>query len=447
VKEYPYWWDTLRDLPVASPEPPAPTDRAALPPRADVVIIGAGYTGLAAARHLARTGASVLVLERDRVGAGASSRNGGQVLTGLKLDPATLVDRFGEAHARQLFAVARESMTRLEAIIAEEPIDCGYTRTGHIQAATKAKHFKALEDEQALLARVFDHRVEIVPRADQRSEIGSDAYHGLLVDEQSAALNPAKYVEGLACAAARSGATVVTHTAVTRVDRIPTGWRLDFTGADSSTHEASAKAVSRTFVEARDVLVATDGYTTGVTPGLQRRLIPVGSFIIATEPLEPGTAAALLPKNRVAFDSKYILHYYRVTPDRRLLFGGRAEFHQPDDHTAERTAEILRADMVRTFPELRDTRVEYSWGGNVAFSRDQMPRAGRLDGLYYAGGYCGHGVAMATYLGEQIARRMAGEQFDHPLFDDDFASIPLYYGTPWFLPVVGAYYRVKDWLQ
>ena len=160
----------------------------------------------------------MLVLERDRVGAGASSRNGGQVLTGLKLDPATLVDRFGEAKARQLFDVARESMTRLEAIIAEEPIDCGYPRTGHIQAATKAKHFKALEDEQALLARVFDHRVEIVPRADQRSEIGSDAYHGLLVDEQSAALNPAKYVEGLAGAAARSGATVVTHTAVTRVD-------------------------------------------------------------------------------------------------------------------------------------------------------------------------------------------------------------------------------------
>jgi len=166
VKEYPYWWDTLQHSPAPSPEPPAPADRAALPQRVDVAVIGAGYTGLAAARHLARTGASVLVFDRDRVGAGASSRNGGQVLTGLKLDPATLVDRFGEANARQFFDVARESMTRLEAIIAEEPIDCGYARTGHIQAATKPKHFKALEDEQALLARVFDHRVEIVPRAD-----------------------------------------------------------------------------------------------------------------------------------------------------------------------------------------------------------------------------------------------------------------------------------------
>jgi glycine/D-amino acid oxidase-like deaminating enzyme len=389
----------------------------------------------------------VLVLERDRVGGGASSRNGGQVLTGLKLDPATLVDRFGEATARQLFDVARESILRLEAIISEESIECGYTRNGHIQAATKAKHFKALQDEQSLLARVFNHRVEIVPRADQRSEVGTDVYHGLLVDERSAALNPAKYVEGLAGAAARSGATIVTHTAVTCVGRTPTGWRLDVTGSGSSTAGTSTKAVSPTFVQARDVLVATDGYTTAVTPELQRRLIPVGSFIIATEPLEPDTAAALLPKNRVAFDSKYFLHYYRVTPDRRLLFGGRAEFRQPDEHTAERTAGILRADMVRTFPELCDTRVDYSWGGNVAFTRDQMPRAGRLDGLYYAGGYCGHGVAMATYLGELIARRMAGAPFDHPLFDDDFASIPLYHGTPWFLPVVGAYYRVKDWLQ
>jgi len=376
-------------------------------------------------------GASVLVFERDRVGAGASSRNGGQVLTGLKLDPATLFERFGEAKARRLFEIAGESMARLEAIISEERIDCDYTRAGHIQAASKAKHFEALRDEQALLARVFDHHVELVPRAEQRSEVGSDAYHGLLLDEQSAALNPAKYVEGLAAAAARNGATVVTHSPVTAVEPIATGWRVKATAT----------------LEARDVLVATNGYTTDVTAEIQRRLIPIGSFIIATEPLAADTAATLLPKRRVAFDSMHFLHYYRVTPDRRLLFGGRAEFRQPDEHTAERTAAILRADMIRTFPELRDTPIAYSWGGNVAFSRDQMPRAGRLRGLYYAGGYCGHGIAMATYLGELVARRMAGEALQHPLFDDEFAPIPLYHGTPWFLPVVGAYYRVKDWLQ
>ena len=442
MKDYPYWWDTL-----PSPSPLVPqSPLAVLPRRVDVVVIGAGYTGLAAARHLARSGASVLVLERDRVGAGASSRNGGQVLTGLKLDPGTLVRRFGESNARRLFEIAAESMARLEAILDEERIDCGYTRTGHIQAASKPKHFQAFRDEQALLARVFNHHVELVPRAEQRSEVGSDAYHGLLLDERSAALNPAQYVEGLAAAAARSGATIVTHSAVEGLDKVAGGWRVNF-----ATHLRGpgfgGQARGPSTVEARDVLVATNGYTTSVTPELQRRLIPIGSFIIATAPMAAGMAATLLPRGRVAFDSLNFLHYYRTTPDRRLLFGGRAEFRTPDEQTAGRAAEILRADMVRTFPELSHTAVDYSWGGNVAFSRDQMPRAGKLDDLYYSGAYAGHGVAMATYLGEQIARRIAGESFEHPLFDDHFAAIPLYRGTPWFLPLVAAYYRVKDWLQ
>ena len=274
-----------------------------------------------------------------------------------------------------------------------------------------------------------------MPRAEQRSEVGTDAYHGLLLDERSAALNPAQYVEGLAAAAARSGATIVTHSAVKGLDKVAGGWRVASAVAD---------------VQARDVPRGHQRLLQwrGVTPELQRRLIPIGSFIIATEPIAAGTAAALLPRGRVAFDSMNFLHYYRTTPDRRLLFGGRAEFRTPDAHTAGRAAEILRAGMVRTFPELSDTaRVDYSWGGNVAFSRDQMPRAGRLDDLYYSGAYCGHGIAMATYLGEQIARRIAGESFEHPLFDDRFAAIPLYRGTPWFLPLVGAYYQVKDWLQ
>jgi glycine/D-amino acid oxidase-like deaminating enzyme len=176
-------------------------------------------------------------------------------------------------------------------------------------------------------------------------------------------------------------------------------------------------------------------------------LIPIGSYIIATEPLDEPVAAGLLPRRRMAFDSKHFLYYFRVTSDRRLLFGGRAEFGQPDPDTARRAAGILHAGMTKVFPELGGVRIDYAWGGNVAFTRDQMPRAGRLDDMYYAGGYSGHGIAMATYLGRQIARRIAGEPIDHPLFDDRFAPIPMYSGNPWFLPLVGAYYQVKDWLQ
>jgi glycine/D-amino acid oxidase-like deaminating enzyme len=149
----------------------------------------------------------------------------------------------------------------------------------------------------------------------------------------------------------------------------------------------------------------------------------------------------------MAFDTKHFLYYFRVTTDRRLLFGGRAEFGRPTPDTTRRAAAILRRGMTTIFPDLASARIDYAWSGNVAFTRDQLPHAGRLDDVYYAGGYCGHGVAMATYLGEQIARRIAGEPIDHPLFDDRFPAIPMYTGNPWFLPLVGAYYQVLDWLQ
>jgi glycine/D-amino acid oxidase-like deaminating enzyme len=426
VKEYAYWLDTL-----ATPEN-LKSEIRNLPSRVDVVIVGAGYTGLAAARQLARAGASVAVIEREQVGWGASSRNGGQVLTGMKLEAAALVEKFGETRARELFDVASDSIARIEQLIAEEAIDCEYERVGHLCAAFKPAHFKAFQDEQELLRRVFDHPVRLVPRAEQRAEIGSDAYHGVLVDERSGALNPARYVRGLADAAARAGATIVTGVGVTAMQRQPAGWGVQTTAGD---------------VEARDVLVATNGYTNGASPALQRRFIPIGSYIIATEPLDERVAASLLPRRRMAFDSKHFLYYFRVTAGRRLLFGGRAEFGRPGPDTTRRAAAILREGMTTVFPELRRARVDYAWGGNVAFTRDQMPRAGRLDETYYAGGYCGHGIAMATYLGEQIARRIAGEPIDHPLFDDRFPAIPLYSGNPWFLPLVGAYYQVKDWLQ
>jgi glycine/D-amino acid oxidase-like deaminating enzyme len=423
VKEYSYWLDTVPDAPALSPQPSALTSRS------DVLVIGAGYTGLAAARRLAKSGASVVVLERERIGWGASSRNGGQVLTGLKLDPATLISRYGEARARQLFDVASASIAHLEALVAEEKIECEFARTGHLQAACKPPHFKAFRDEQSLLARVFAHRVEIVSRADQRSEVGTDCYHGLMVDERSGAINPARYVHGLAAAVVRAGASIATGVAVTGVQRESSGWRV---------------ATSTGAVSARNVLVATNGYTGRATPNLQRRFVPIGSYIIATEPLTPDQAAAILPKKRMAFDSRNFLHYFRVTPDRRLLFGGRAEFTQPDADTTQRAAAILRQGMIGVFPELAGTRIDYAWGGNVAFTRDQMPHAGVMDGVFYAGGYCGHGIAMATHLGDAIARRMAGGPATHPLFDDRFPAIPFYNGRPWFLPLVGAYYKVMD---
>jgi len=424
VKEYPYWWDTVPKSQVSSL-------KSRVPERADVVVVGAGYTGLSAARRLAMNGASVVVIDRERVGWGASSRNGGQVLTGLKLDPGTLVRRYGKRGARELFEAADQSIVHLESVIAAESIDCDYERTGHIQAAWKRSHFEAFKTEQQLLADVFGHHVDLLSRSEQRAEIATDAYHGVMIDRKSAAMNPARYVEGLGRAAAARGARIVTDVSVDRLDRVHSGWRVVTAAGD---------------IESRDVVVATDGYTGASAAALQRRLVPVGSYVIATEPQAPALASALLPNRRVAFDSKNFLFYFRVTDDHRVVFGGRAEFAAPTADTTRRAAEILRRGMTRVFPQLESAAVEYAWGGNVAFSRDQMPHAGRLDGMYVASGYCGHGIAMATWLGDAIGRLAGGERLEHPLLKDPFPSIPFYSGTPWFLPIVGAYYKVKDWL-
>lgn len=424
VKEYPYWLDTVDPAPASA----APS----LPAAADVLIVGAGYTGLAAARHLARSGASVVVVERGTVGAGASGRNGGQVLTGLKVDAATLVARYGEPRARALMELGTQAIDDLAALVAEEQIACGLETTGHLMAAAKPSHFDGFRDEQALLARVFGQRVELVSRAEQRAEIGSDRYHGLLIDPASRAINPAQYVRGLADAAARAGAGIAEHVEVRHIARGASLWRV----------ETSAGTVA-----AHHVLVATNGYTGPATPALQRRFVPIGSYILTTEPLGETRARALLPQNRMAFDSKHFLFYFRRTADHRLLFGGRAEFSAPTAETTTRAAAILRAGMLEVFPQLADARIDYAWGGNVAFTRDQMPHAGQLDGLFYAGGYCGHGIAMATHLGTQIARRMAGEPASHPLLNDQFPPIPLYTGRPWFLPLAGLWYRWLDWWQ
>jgi glycine/D-amino acid oxidase-like deaminating enzyme len=415
-----FWLDTV---------PRATRAPDAVPSRVDLAVIGGGYTGLSAARAFARKRGTVAVFEREETGAGASSRNAGQVLTGLKLEPAALVKRYGEAQARALFRISQDAIDGLGQMIATERIDCDFVRCGHVQAASKRSHFDALRDEQQLLARVFGHDVRLVSREEQRQELGTDRYFGALVDEASASLNPARYVHGLADAATRAGAAIVTNSPVLAIERATDGWRLRTPSAETL---------------AREVLVATNGYVTGLTPALQRRFLPIGSYIVVTAPIDAALALRLLPHGRMAFDSSNFLHYFRLTPDRRLLFGGRAEFSEPSDASTHRAARILRADMAAVFPELADVAIDYVWSGRVAFTRDQLPHAGRLGGLWFAGGYCGHGIAMATRLGELVGEAIAGSCVRSPLFDLPFQPIPFLRERPWFLPLLGAYYRLMD---
>jgi glycine/D-amino acid oxidase-like deaminating enzyme len=424
-----YWLETVQ-MPGGTP--------SELPERVDVAIVGAGFTGLSAARTLAKRGAKVAVLETNTIGWGASSRNGGMVLTGMKLGVETLAGRYGMDATRRMYAASLASIDAVEQIIGEEKIDCNFSRCGHLEVACKQSHFNTYARSVEVIAREFNHQVRIVTKNDLRSEIGSGIYYGGMVDKVSAGLNPARYVAGLGRAALNAGADVFENTRVERIER-----------ASRNGGSGFQLVTSRGQMFAADVFIATSGYTSKTTPALQKKIIPIGSFIIATERLPEALAHELIPCNRMIFDSKHYLYYYRLTPDNRMLFGGRAAFFPETNNTIRRSAEILRRGMIGVYPQLRDVRVEYAWGGTLDFCFDTMPHAGRMDGMYYAVGYAGHGVAMATYLGAKIAEQISGGPEENPYAKVPFPGAPLglYNGRPWFLPFAGVYYKILDWIS
>src|SRR5580692_1665468 len=380
LEEQNYWLRTAE-----FPKPKA----ARLPQGVDVAVIGAGFTGLSAARTLAKRGANVAVLESETIGWGASSRNGGMVLTGLKLGVNKLIARYGRELTERMYRASLATIDCVERIVREEAIDCDFSRCGHLEVACKQKHFDDYARQVEVIAREFNHQLRVVQKNELNTEIGSNIYYGGMVDEVSAGLNPARYVAGLGRATAKAGAEIFERVRVEGMQRESrqgeSGWKI---------------TISRGPLWAREVFVATSGYTSKATPALQKKLIPIGSFIITTEVLPEALAHELSPRNRMIYDSKNYLYYYRLTPDRRMLFGGRAAFFPENNQTIRKSAEILRRGMIDVYPQLRDAEVEYVWGGTLDFAFDIMPHAGEIDGMYYAVGYAGHGVAMATYQGQ-----------------------------------------------
>jgi glycine/D-amino acid oxidase-like deaminating enzyme len=430
LQERNYWLTTT--------EFPATDTAAPLPEVVDVAVIGAGFTGLSAARTLAKRGARVAVLESETIGWGASSRNGGMVLTGLKLGVRQLKSRYGLEVTRRMYAASLASIDCVEQIVKEEGIECDFSRCGHLEVACKRKHFDDYERQAEIIEVEFNHKLRVVPRSELNSEIGSSIYFGGMVDEISAGCNPAKYVAGLGRAAIKAGVEICEHTRVSAIER------------DSRNGEMGWKIfTSRGPLWAHEVLVGTSGYTSAATPELRKKIIPIGSFIITTEVLPAALAKELSPRNRMIYDSKNYLYYYRLTPDRRMLFGGRAAFFPENDQTIRRSAILLRRGMIDVYPQLRDARVEYVWGGTLDFTFDIMPHAGQMDGMYFAVGYAGHGVAMATYQGQKVAETMAGDKPENPFMGISFRGAPfgLYNGKPWFLPLAGAWYKVLDWVS
>ncbi|TQF83167.1 FAD-binding oxidoreductase [Elioraea sp. Yellowstone] len=426
-KARPYWWD---DIPIGeNPE-------AELPARTDVVIVGGGLTGLNCAIELARGGAGCVVLEAEDFGFGASTRNGGGVSGGINLGKGMSGARSRDGGIdpvmRAMIGDAAESFAHIETVIAREQIDCCWERSGRFVGAFTPKHYDGLAARLDLLNAVAEAGAEMVPRARQREEIASDYYFGGMRIGRSGKLHPGLYHRGLMQAAERHGAVLVGRCPAGRVTRNGTTWTVE---------------TPRGTVAAREVMIATNGYTGDLTPDLKRRVIPLASHIIATEPLDPGLARSLIPRGRTLSDTKRVLCYYRMSPDgTRVIFGGRARFTEVGPAVS---APALHAMMLERWPQLKGVRITHAWSGNTAFTFDHLPHIGvTAKGLHYAMGCNGSGVAMLSYLGAQAGRTILGGGNRLTAFDGrDFPTRPLYTGRPWFLPAIGSWYRFRDWLD
>lgn len=421
MKETPYWWEHA---------PPKAMDTPTLPARADVAVIGSGYTGLSAALTLARAGRSVVVFESETPGIGASSRNGGMLGSWLKPSLGELTRRYGNDHARSLIAESEAAYNFLGSFIAEEKIDCDYKVVGGFAGALKPAQDQKLARETDELSRSIGLEAHVVPKSEVRDEIGTDLYCGGRVTHRRAGLHPAKYHAGLIGKVRAAGATVVGDSPVTELKR---------NGGDFTV------TTPRASLQARDVVVATNGYTGPVTQTLRRRVIPVTSYMIATAPLSPNLMATLMPKGRMLTDSNRLLCYFRPSPDNtRVLFGGRPAYTEIGPQAA---AQRLSRYMTRIFPELHDVELSHSWFGYIAYTFDRLPHVGLRDGVHYAMGYCGSGVVMSTWLGRKAALRLLGKPEGKSAFADiEHPTFPFYQGRPWFLPIVQAYYQGADLL-
>ncbi len=423
MKTTPFWTDDYprpTDLPVA----------AELPTETDVAIIGGGYTGLSAARTLAKGGASVVVLERETIGWGASSRNAGMTGSGLKAGMPNIFKRYGKEYGLKFWRASLDMLELIKELDTEEGIDFDWHQNGQLGLAFKASHFESMKSRAKWYQDQLGEDEAIVPPSEIRAGIGSDIFHGGVIDKHGAGLHPSKLVFGLAEVAARYGAILCEEAGVFKIEKETHGFTLH-----------TIKGV----LKAKEIIVATNGYTDRLVPKLQPKVFSVGSYSIVTEPLPKDLQEEISPKDYGFWDSKWFLNYFRMTPDGRMLWGGRNNLSTSLD--LQESANTLRAQMVRAFPQLAEVPVTHTWTGHLGITFDLMPNMGLEDGLHYAFGYGGHGLHSALYLGREIAWLLTGKIKSSPFMEIPHQTYFFYRGNPWFLPFAVAFYRFRDWVS
>ena len=418
-KNTPYWWDrtprpTIKEIP--------------LPKETDVLVIGSGYTGLCTAIQTCRNGLDTVVLDAQDAGWGGSSRNGGQVSPNIKPSFQELSRKYGEEPARALLKEGNDALKWIGDFIQEENIDCDFRRVGRYYGAHSFSQFKHLEKKINEQPDGLQLDVNLIPKSQQHTEIGSDFYHGGIVHKNHASLDPARFHQGLLEGALTSGAQIKTHCAVNKIEK---------KGGIFQIHTEAGT------MSAREVVVATSGYTGTATPWHRRRVIPIGSYIISTELLAEDLVNELIPRDRVITDSRKLVVYYRASPDRkRILFGGRVSLNETDP---DKCAKPLHKKLTQIFPQLAKIKVSHSWMGFVGFTFDHMPHTGDKEGVHYAMGYCGSGVCLSSYFGTKLGQRLAGLSQGNTVFTDiTFQTRPFYKGNPWFLAPSILYFQFRD---
>ena len=418
-KNTPYWWDrtprpTIKEIP--------------LPKETEVLVIGSGYTGLCTAIQTCRNGLDTVVLDAQDAGWGGSSRNGGQVSPSIKPSFQELSRKYGEEPARELLKEGNNALKWIGDFIQEENIDCDFKRVGRYYGAHSLSQFKHLEKIINEQPEGLQLDVNLIPKSQQHTEIGSDFYHGGIVHQNHASLDPARFHQGLLEGALTSGAQIKTHCAVNKIEK------------KGGTFQIHTEAGT---MSAREVVVATSGYTGTATPWHRRRVIPIGSYIISTELLAEDLVNELIPRDRVITDSRKLVVYYRASPDRkRILFGGRVSLNETDP---DKCAKPLHKKLTQIFPQLAKIKVSHSWMGFVGFTFDHMPHTGDKEGVHYAMGYCGSGVCLSSYFGTKLGQRLAGLSQGNTVFTDiTFQTRPFYKGNPWFLAPSILYFQLRD---